>query len=124
MRTQKSSFKHPPEVRLAIIREHRECPLRMAELLQRCGWSLGDAACAAVNWDIMGMAEAIADEREKRGAKLTNLSDADLAKLKEEIEMAAKKPPDGARSKKTNRIGQTTSRLTPRIPKKPADPPT
>ena len=96
----------------------------MAELLQSCGWSLGDAGWAAVNWDITWLAAAIANEREERGAKLTSLSDAALAKIREEIKTAANQPTEAAKPKRTNRIGRTPPRLTPGDPKKPEDSPT
>lgn len=115
MRLPKPKFKHPPEIYAAIIAEHRDNPVRMAERLQACGWSLADAAWAAVHWDLRTMAAAIANERAERGTKPTSLSDAELAKLGAEID-AAQKPPHPPR--RTTRIMRTTPKFTARPPTK------
>ena len=115
MRLPKPKFKHPPEVYAAIIAEHGDNPVRMAERLQACGWTLADAAWAAVHWDLRTMAAAVANERAARDAKPTNLSDGDLAKLRAKID-AAQKPPHSPRPRRTTRIVRTTPRLTPRPP--------
>ncbi len=118
MHPRKPPFKHQPEVYRAIVQEHQSNALRMAERLQSCGWTLADAARAAVNWDFRTLAAAIANERVKRGAKPTNLSDGDLAKLRAEIVDATRKsPPPPLRPKKTTRIVRTTPKSPPRADK-------
>ncbi len=121
MRIPKPKFKHLPEVYQAIIAEHRHSEVRMAERLQACGWTLADAAWAAVNWDLRTMAAAVANERAARDAKPTSLSEGDLAKLRTEID-AAQKPSATPRPRKTTRIVRTTPSLTPRPPKRPEEP--
>ena len=54
-------FHHPPEIYEAIIQEHRENGLRMGEVLMACGWTIGDAAKAVVNWDRRTRAAAVAN---------------------------------------------------------------
>ena len=115
MRLPKPPFQHPPEVYHAIVREHQDNPMRMAERLQACGWTLADAAWAAVHWNPLWLAAAIADERATRDAKVTSLSETELAKLRVEIG-EAKKPAATTRPRKTTRIMRTTPRLTPRPP--------
>lgn len=117
MRLPKPKFKHPPEIYVAIIKEHRDNAVRMAERLQAFGWTLADAAWAAVNWDLRTLAAAVANERASRDSKLTNLSDDDLAKLRGEID-TAQKPAFSPRPKRTTRIVRTTPKLTPRLPTK------
>lgn len=114
MRRTKPKFKHAPEVYHAIIAEHRHSEVRMAERLQACGWTLADAAWAAVNWDLRTMAAAIANERDAHKAKLTHLSDGDLAKLRVEI-ASAHKPSQMRGHRKTTRI----MRATPKLPRPP-----
>lgn len=118
MRIPKPKFRHPPEIYVAIIQEHRDNPVRMAERLQAGGWTMADAAWAAVNWDLRTLAAAVANERAARDTKPTSLSDGDLAKLREEID-AAQKPPATPRPRKTTRIMRTTPRFTSRPPKRP-----
>ena len=117
----KPQTQYPPEIHEAIMREHRSDPMRMAACLQACGWSLAEAAWAAVHWDVSWLAVAIANERAARGAKPTNLSDAELAHLKTEIE-EAKRPPVTPKPRKTARIARTTPRLAVRPPRKPEEP--
>ena len=117
MRLLKPSFQHPPEVYLAIVREHHNNPVRMAERLQACGWTLADAAWAAVHWNLTWLAAAVANERATCGTSITTLSDAQLAKLRAEID-EAKKPPDTPKPKRTTWIMRTTPRFTPQPPTK------
>lgn len=123
VRIPKPKIDHPPEVYEAIIRECGRKPLRIGELLQACGWSLADAAWAVVNWDLPTLAAALANERARRHTKLASLSDAEVAKIKAELDAAAARqagtnqPP-----RKTTRVVGTTPRLTPRPPKKPDAP--
>ncbi|MBE7158213.1 MAG: hypothetical protein INR62_07230, partial [Rhodospirillales bacterium] len=70
-------FQHSEEIYQAIIREHLSSDVRMGEVLMACGWTLADAAWACVNWDLRTVAAAIADERDKRGLRVTTLSDAE-----------------------------------------------
>ena len=113
MRLPKPKFSHPPEIYLAIIKEHRDCAVRLAERLQACGWAMADAAWAAVNWDLPTLAAAVANERAARDAKITLLSEAEVARLRAQLE-GAKGPPATPPSKKTTRIIRT--------PKPPASP--
>ena len=86
MRLPIPKFVHPPEIYRAIIREHQESPLRMGEVLMACGWTIGDAAWTAVNWDLQTLAAAIAHERAKRHVQLTMLSEEEVAELKKQIQ--------------------------------------
>ena len=74
-------FRHPPEVYLAIVREHQDSPVRTAQRLQSCGWTLTDATWAAVHWSPLWLATAIANERAGRDARVTSLSGPEPAKL-------------------------------------------
>jgi hypothetical protein len=56
MRIPKPKFKHSPEVLGDIIKANGSDPVRLAHCLQQLGWSLGDAAWAAVNWPLTWMA--------------------------------------------------------------------
>ena len=118
MRIPKPKFMHPTLVYQAIIAEHRNSEVKMAERLQSCGWTLADAAWAAVNWDLHTLAAAVANERAARDMKLTNLSDGGLAKLRAEIE-AAQEPP---RPKRTTRIMQIAPKLPPQFPQRTDEP--
>ena len=115
MRLPKPPFRHPPEVYHAIVREHHDNPVRMAERLQACGWTLADAAWAAVHWNPLWLAAAIANERAHRDAKVTSFSETELAKLKVEIG-EGRQPPATPRHRKTTRIVRATPRFTPRPP--------
>ena len=117
MRLPKPPFRHPQEVYLAIVREHQDNSVRMAERLQACGWTLADAAWAAVHWNPLWLAAAIANERATRGTKITSLSESELAQFRAEIK-EGKKPPAAPRPRKTTWIMRTAPRLTPRPPTK------
>ena len=117
MRLPNPPFRHSPEVYLAIVREHQNNPVRMAHRLQHFGWTLADAAWAAVHWNPTWLAAAVANERATRGTSLTTLSDAQLTKLRAEID-EAKQPPATPRPRRTTQIMRTTPRLTPRPPTK------
>ena len=117
MRLPKPPFQHPPEVYLAIVREHQDNPVRMAERLQACGWTLADAAWAAVHWNLTWLAAAIANERATRAASVTSLSETELAKLRAEIG-EGRKPPATPRLRRTTRIVRATPRFTARPPTK------
>jgi hypothetical protein len=121
MRPLKPKLQHPPEVYQAIIREHRENALRMGERLMAYGWTLADAAWSAVNWNLLTLAAAVANERAKRDTKPTSLSDGDLDKLRAEID-AAQKPPHTSRPRRTTRIMRTMPKL-PQRPSKRGDEP-
>ena len=113
-------FQHPPEIYAAIIQEHRSNGLRMGEVLMACGWRIGDAAKAVVNWDLRTVAAAIANERSKRNVRLTMLSEAEIAELKRQIQ-AEKKSTSPIRPKKTTRIVRTVPRSSLWPPQKPPD---
>ena len=66
MRKPLPKLTHTPEVLAAILQEHRAEPLRLAQSLQSLGWTLADAAWAAVNWSPEHLAEAIASEKQRR----------------------------------------------------------
>ncbi len=111
----KPPLRHPPEVLEAIIQEHTGDPVQMACRLHYFGWTLAEAAWAAVHWDLPTLAAAVAKERAARDSKLTNLSDGDLAKLRAEID-AGQKPAFAPRLKRTTRIVQTAPRPTTQPP--------
>ena len=111
MRPDKPDHKHPPEVHAAIAKEHGYDPVRMAQLLQQLGWTLADAAWAAVNWETSWLAAAIANEKVARGMKPTSLSESALEKLK--VEITAGKPLGPPKPRRTNRIQRA-----PKIPDK------
>ena len=92
MRLPKPPFRHPPEVYQAIVQEHHDSPVRMAERLQHFGWTLADAAWAAVHWNPLWLAAAVANERATRGASITALSDAQLATRRVKIDGAMISP--------------------------------
>ena len=117
MRLPKPKFAHPAEIYQAIIQEHRSSETRMGEFLMACGWTIGDAAWAAVNWDLRTMAAAVANERAKRNLKLTSLAESEVAELKRQIQ-AEKKATGMLRPKRTTRIIRTTPRLPPPQPMK------
>lgn len=122
MRLPLPKFEHPEEIYEAIIRENHSRDVRMAEILMSCGWTMVDAAWAAVNWDLRTMAAAIANERTKRKVRLTPLSEAELAELKRQMQ-TEKKATQPLRPKRTTRIiPRTTPRIGSRPPKKPGDP--
>ncbi len=121
MRLPRPKFAHPPEIYQAIYTEFRENPVRMGEYLMACGWTIGDAAWAAVNWDLRAIAATIANERVKRSLKLTSLSEAEIAELKRQIQ-AEKKATTMLRPKKTTRIMHHTPRTDSRPPHHPPDP--
>lgn len=102
MRLPKPSFEHPLDVYSAIMHEHRDSPLRMAERLQACGCTLADAAWAAVHWRPIWLAASIANECASRAAKITSLSETNLAKLRAEV--GREKPPATPRPRKATRI--------------------
>ena len=110
-------LEHSPEIYEAILQEHRSSPVRMGEFLMACGWTIGDAAWAAVNWEPHTMAAAIANERVRRSLKLTSLSDREVAQLRQQIQ-AEKKNTTALRPKKTTRIVRT-SRSDHRFPQEP-----
>ena len=121
MRMPKPKFEHSAAVYQAIIAEHRDSEMKMAERLRSCGWTLADAAWAAVNWDLRTLAAAIANERARRKSSLTNLSDVNLAKLKVETEETKKSPLPSPTPRKTNRI--KTNRIPTAAPQlRPSDP--
>lgn len=103
MRLPAPKFEHPPEIYQAILREYRENPVRMGEFLLACGWTIGDAAWAAVNWDLRTLAAAIANERTKRNLKLTSLAGGEAAELDKRI-LAEKKTANALSPRKTTRI--------------------
>ena len=114
-------FHHPPEIYEAIIQEHRSNGLRMGEVLMACGWTIGDAAKAVVNWDLRTLAAAVANERTKRSARLTSLTEAEGAQLQKQIQ-TDKKTTAALRPRKTTRIVRTP-RVGLRPPRKPGGPP-
>ena len=115
---------HPPELYEAIVRECHSKDVRMAEILMSCGWTMVDAAWAAVNWDLRTLAAAIANERAKRKVRLTSLSDTDVAELKKQIQ-TEKKATQPIRPKRTTRIVPGINAPTnPHPPKKPEGPST
>ena len=123
MRIPKPKTNHPPEVYEAILRECGHRPVRLGEHLQACGWTMADAAWAAVNWDLPTLAAALANERANRNMKPTNLSDAGLARIKaDQDEAAAKKTTAKLRPKKTTRIVPATPRTRPRTPRERDNP--
>ena len=91
MRARRPKLNHPPHVYAAIVQEHGAQPLRLAQTLQSLGWSLADAAWAAVNWTPEWLAAAIATERQKRGIKLPSPSE-DAATLPGTIPSSASRP--------------------------------
>ena len=121
MRLPLPKFTEPPEIYEAIIREHRSNAVRMGEVLMACGWTIGDAAWSAVNWDLRTMAAAIAYERAKRSAKLTLLSEVEVAQLRKEIQ-TVKKTTAALRPKKTTRIIHRSPRINLWPPTKPEEP--
>ena len=68
MRPARPKLHHPPETYAAILREHRDDPMRLAERLQHFGWSLADAAWVAVHWPPLWLAAAVAEARAARDA--------------------------------------------------------
>ena len=113
-------FQHSPEIYEAIIQEHRSNGLRMGEVLMACGWTIGDAAKAVVNWDLQTLAAAVANERVKRNVRLTSLSAAEMAQLKKQIQVE-RKTTVTLQPKRTTRIIRTP-RLSLRPPRKPGEP--
>ncbi len=67
MRLPTPELRHPPEVYQAIIAEHEGSAERLGARLEQLGWSMAEAAWAAVNWSFTWLAAAIASERERRG---------------------------------------------------------
>ena len=125
LRRPKPKLQHPPEVYEAILREHRSDPVRLATFLQACGWSLADAGWAAARWDLAWLAAAVANERAARAVRLTNLSDAELARLKVELEATERRlspPASSLKPKRTTRLLRSTPRFPPRSPKQPEGP--
>ena len=102
MRLAKPKLNHPAEIYIAILRENESDPMRLAQRLQQLGWTLADAAWAAVNWDATLLAAAVADQRQARGLKPTSLSDADLDKLRAEISSGA--PRELPEPRRTTRV--------------------
>ena len=121
MRLPQPRFEYPPEVYLAIIREHQDNPHQMGEFLMACGWSIGDAAWAILNWDLRTLAAAIACERAKRKVRLTVLPESDVAEIKRQLQ-AEKKQTAQPRPKRTTRIVPTL-RADSRALGKSDDPP-
>ncbi len=124
MRLPKPKRAHPPEIYRAIMRECGDSSIRLAQHLQSCGWTLAAAGWAAANWDLPTLAAALANERASRNIRPTMLPEAEVAKLRAEMEAAAAKKATGnLRPRKTNRIPRTTPRIdTPRLPKQPEEP--
>jgi hypothetical protein len=114
VRLPKPKFKHSPEVHADIIQANGSDAVRLAHCLQQLGWTLADAAWAAVNWPLTWMAAAIANERDVRGTEAASLLDADWEKLRAEVSGVEPEPP---KPRRTNRIHRT-----PRIPDKPKKP--
>ncbi len=108
-------FSHPPELYEAIVREHRSNGLRMGEVLMACGWTIGDAAKAVVNWDLHTLAAAIANERAKRNVRLTTLAENEVAELKRQIHAET--------TATTSLRGKRTTRIVPRAPQSHLRPP-
>lgn len=102
MRTLRPKLNHPPDVYVAIVKEHGAQPVRMAQTLQSLGWTLADAAWAAVNWTPEWLAAAIATEKQGRGIKLHSLSDDAVAILRAKPSSA--KPPALVKPCQTTRI--------------------
>lgn len=102
MRLVKPKLNHPAEIYLAILRQNGSDAVRLAQRLQQLGWTLADAAWAAVNWDTTSLAAAIATEREARGLKPSSLSEADLDKLRAEI--CSGTPPELPKPRRITRI--------------------
>ena len=75
MRPSRPKLNHLPGVYAAIVQEHGAQPLRLAQTLQSLGWSLADAAWAAVHWSPEWLAAAVATEKQGRGIKPPSLSD-------------------------------------------------
>ena len=75
MRPSRPKLNHRPDVYAASVRAHGAQPLRLAQTLQSLGWSLADAAWAAVHWTPEWLAAAIATEKQGRGNKRPSLSD-------------------------------------------------
>ena len=114
-------FQEPPEIYEAIIREHHSNGIRMGEVLMACGWTIGNAAKAVVNWDLRMLAAAIANERTKRNVRLTMLTEAEVAQLKKQIQ-TEKKITVALQPKKTTRVIRTLHvGLQP--PRRPGEPP-
>ena len=114
-------YQEPPEIYEAIIREHRSNGMRMGEVLIACGWTIGHAAKAVVNWDLRTLAAAIANERAKRGVRPTIFTEAEVAQLKKQIH-TEKKSTVVLRPKKTTRVVRTPH-VGLRPPRKPGEPP-
>jgi predicted alpha/beta-hydrolase family hydrolase len=110
MRIPKPKFKHSPQVHADIIKANGSDAVRLAHCLQQLGWTLADAAWAAVNWPLIWMAAAIANERDVRSTEAASLLDADWEKLRAEVSAAL---PEPLKPRKTNRIHRT-----PPIPNK------
>ena len=121
MRLSEPEFAHPPEVYQAIIQEHRSSGLRMGEFLMACGWSIGDAAWAVVNWNLRTLAAAIANERTRRGVGATMLTEDEVALLKKQIQVE-KKATTTLRPRKTTRIVHQTPQIRVPARKKPGNP--
>jgi hypothetical protein len=111
MRIPKPKFKHPAEVHAEIIKANGNDAVRLAHRLQQLGWTLADAAWAAVNWPLTWLAAAIANERDVRSIEAALLLDADWEKLRAEVSAVA---PESPKPRRTNRIHRT-----PRIRDKP-----
>ena len=123
MRIPKPETNHPPEVYEAIIHECGHRSVRLGEHLQACGWTMADAAWAAVNWDLPTLAAALANERAKRNMKPTKLSGGGLTRIRDDRdEGAAKKTTASLRPKKTTRIVPATPRPKPRTPRERENP--
>ena len=114
-------FQEPPEIYEAIIQEHRSNGMRMGEVLMACGWTIGDAAKAVVNWDLRTLAAAIANERAKRVARRTSLTEAQVTQLEKQIR-AEKITTAGIRPMKTPRSVRTPH-VDPRPPRRSGGPP-
>ena len=113
MRLPKPKSKHSSEVLAEIIKANGSDPVRLAHCLQQLGWSLADAAWAAVNWPLAWLAVAIANERDVRSTEAASLLEADWEKLRAEVSAVVPEPP---KPRKPNRIHRT-----PRIIDKPKE---
>ena len=103
MHLRKPKLDLPSEIYAAIVREHGSDSLRLAQSLQSLGWSLVDAARAAVDWPLEWIAAAVATEKQRRGMKLHTFSPEALAALR--VELAGSQPPaDPGRPRKTPRV--------------------
>lgn len=93
MRIKKPKMDLAPEVYAAIVQDHGSDALRLGQSLQSLGWTLADAAWAAVNWSLEWMAAAVAVEKQKRNMKLHTFSEAALTALRAELATKPRRTP-------------------------------